>query len=139
MGHERFDHEEEVHGSSNRTFGIAFACFFGILGLLPLVFEKGIKLWAFGVAAVFLAAALLFSTILSPLNRFWLKLGLLLHKIVSPILLGIMFFGVFTPMGLFGRLLGKDPLRLCLDQDAASYWIERKPPGPAPETFKDQF
>jgi hypothetical protein len=68
-----------------------------------------------------------------------MRLGMLLHRIVSPIALGIMFFLVITPMGLLMRALGKDPLRLRLRPDEGSYWIDRRPPGPAPETMKDQF
>jgi hypothetical protein len=91
------------------------------------------------VAAVFLAAALVFPSALGPLNRLWLKFGLLLHKIVSPVVLGIMFFLVITPIGLFLRARGKDPLRLKPNRQSKSYWIERVPPGPAPESIKDQF
>ncbi len=77
--------------------------------------------------------------VLAPLNRLWFKLGLLLHKIVNPIVLGIMFYVVVTPTGLIMRLLGKDLLRLKRDPAAASYWIERTPPGPKPESLGDQF
>jgi hypothetical protein len=77
--------------------------------------------------------------VLAPLNRLWLKFGLLLHKVVSPIVLGVMFFLVITPIGLTMRAFGKNPLRLKLDKQSGSYWIERVPPGPAPESLKDQF
>ena len=139
MGHERYDIEEEVQGSSDRTFGLVFAGLFGIIGLLPLVHGKCPRLWAIGVAVVFLGLALFIPSVLSPMNSFWIKFGLLLHKVVNPLVLGVMYFVVFTPMGLFMRMLGRDSLRLKLDQEAASYWIERKPPGPAPDTYKDQF
>jgi hypothetical protein len=139
MGHEQFDREEEVGGSSNRTFGLVFAALFGIIGLLPLVHGKDPRLWAIGVAVVFLGLALFIPSFLSPVNRLWIRFGLLLHRVVSPLVLGVIFFAVITPMGICMRLLGKDLLRLRLDQDAASYWIERKPPGPAPDTFQDQF
>jgi hypothetical protein len=77
--------------------------------------------------------------VLSPLNRLWLRFGLLLHKIVSPLVLGIMFFLVITPIGLLMRAVGKDLLRLKFDKRSSSYWIERLPPGPPPESLKDQF
>lgn len=139
MAHESYVREESVQGSPNRSFGLLFAVVFALIGLLPLMFGGVARLWAIIVAAVFLVAALAFPGVLAPLNRLWMRFGLLLHRIVSPVVLGIMFFGVITPIGLVMRLFGKDPLRLQLDKAAASYWIERTPPGPAPETFKDQF
>jgi hypothetical protein len=126
-------------GGSNRSLGLVFAAFFAIIGLLPLFFGDALRLWALAVGAVFLLAALAFPAVLAPLNRVWTKFGLLLHKVVSPIVLGIMFYLAVTPTGLLVRLFGKDSLRLKLDRQARSYWIERTPPGPAPETLKDQF
>ncbi len=78
-------------------------------------------------------------SLLAPLNRVWTKFGLLLHKVVSPIVLGVMFYLVITPTGLLMRLFGKDPLRLKFDGTAKSYWIPREPPGPKPDSIKDQF
>jgi hypothetical protein len=91
------------------------------------------------VSGAFLLVALVMPSMLGPLNRLWLKLGLLLHKVASPIALAIVFFGVITPMGGVMRLLRKDPLKLRSDPRARSYWVPREPPGPARETFKDQF
>jgi hypothetical protein len=139
MGHESYSREEKIDGSSDRSFGLVFAAFFALVGLLPLILGRAPRTWAFGLSGIFLLVALLFPSVLAPLNRLWIKFGLLLHRIVSPIALGIMFFLVITPMGWLMRALGKDLLRLRLDPDASSYWIERNPPGPAPETFKDQF
>lgn len=139
MGHESYTRDEQVDGSSDRSFGLVFAAFFALIGLLPLLLGKSPRIWALGTAGVFLLAALLFPSLLAPLNRLWLKLGLLLHRIVSPIALGIMFFLVITPMGLVMRAMGKDFLRLRLDPAARSYWIPREPPGPAPESLKNQF
>ena len=95
--------------------------------------------WALGVAAVFAALAFMWTALLAPLNRLWLKLGLVLYKVVNPIVLGLLFYVTVTPISLLMRVLGKDPLRLRRDPDAASYWIERTPPGPAPESMKNQF
>lgn len=139
MGHESYIRDEQVAVSSNRTFGFVFAAFFGLVGLLPLVHGSAPRIWAFGAGGVFLLAALLFPSVLAPINSLWMKLGLLLHRVVSPVALGIMFFVVITPMGLLMRAMGKDFLRLRSEPDAASYWIERSPPGPAPETFRNQF
>jgi hypothetical protein len=139
MGHESYSRDEKIDGSSNRTFGCVFAALFALVGLLPLILGRAPRIWAFGVSGIFLLAALLFPSALAPLNRLWLRIGLLLHRVVSPIALGIMFFLVITPMGLLMRAMGKDPLRLRPEPDAGSYWIDRRPPGPAPETLKDQF
>ena len=76
---------------------------------------------------------------LAPLNKWWTKLGVLLYRIVSPVVLGLLFYLTVTPIALLLRLLGKDPLRLRRDPDGASYWIDRTPPGPAPESMKNQF
>jgi len=139
MGHESFDRDEAVHGPSNRSFGLVFAVVFLAIAILPLIFGRGLRVWSLGAAAAFGIIALVAPTVLAPLNKLWLKLGLLLHRVVSPIVLGIMFFLVITPMGLLMRALGKDPLRLRSDRGASTYWIPREPPGPPPDSFTDQF
>lgn len=139
MGHESFERRDDVRGSSDRSFGFVFAVVFAAIGLLPLIVGGGVRLWALAIGGGFLLVALALPRVLAPLNRLWLKFGLLLHKIVSPIVLGIMFYGVVTPTGLLMRALGKDPLRLKFERQSASYWIERVPPGPPPESMKDQF
>jgi hypothetical protein len=139
MAHESYVRDEAVEGSPNRSFGLVFAGVFALIGFLPMIFGGVARLWAIVLSVAFLAAALAFPAVLTPLNRLWTRFGLLLHRIVSPIVLGIMFFGVITPMGVLMRMFGKDPLRLRLDKAARSYWIARTPPGPAPETFRDQF
>jgi hypothetical protein len=139
LGHESYERSEDVRGSSDRSFGIVFAVVFAVIGLLPLLFGRGIRLWSLAVGGAFLLAALAFPSVLAPLNRIWLRFGLLLHKIVSPLILGIMFFLVITPMGVVMRAFGKDLLRLRFDKAAPSYWIDRIPPGPPPESLKDQF
>jgi hypothetical protein len=95
--------------------------------------------WTAGIAVFFLATGLLCPAALRPLNRLWLKFGLLLHKVVNPIVMALVFFGTVLPTGLIMRALGKDLLRLKWQPDANSYWIERRPPGPAPKSMKDQF
>ena len=125
--------------NSNRNFGLVFAAFFSILAFLPLTHGFPIRNWALAVSIVFAVMAFATPSLLAPLNRTWLRFGLLLHCIVSPIALGILFYGVATATGLLMRILGKDPLRLRMDKEAASYWIDRNPPGPAPESFRNQF
>ena len=139
MGHESFDRDEAVRGPSDRNFGLVFAVVFAVIGLLPWVFGRPVRTWGIVAAALFLAVALVAPRILAPLNKLWLKLGLLLHRVVSPIVLGIMFFLVITPMGLLMKVFGKDPLRLRFDRGASTYWIAREPPGPPPDSFSDQF
>ena len=91
------------------------------------------------VAAFFTLAALLYPVLLGPLNKAWFKFGLLLHKVINPIILGLVFYGAVLPTSLVARALGKDLLRLKLQPKAESYWIARQPPGPAPNTMTDQF
>jgi hypothetical protein len=95
--------------------------------------------WTSAASAFFLAFALWRPAALKPLNRLWFKFGLLLHKVVNPIVMAVVFFGAVVPTGLVLRLLGKDLLRLERQPDANSYWIERRPRGPAPESMKNQF
>lgn len=96
--------------------------------------------WPWTVAAAgMLAAALFFPMVLAPLNRVWTAFALLLYRVVSPITMGLVFFLVVTPIGLFMRARGKDLLRLKRDPAAASYWIVRDPPGPPPQTMRNQY
>ena len=92
------------------------------------------------IAAVLLAlAAALVPSLLRPLNRLWLRLGLMLHRLTSPLILGFLFFAVITPVGLLMRLFGKRPLQLRFDPQASSYWTQRQPPGPDPRSMTNQF
>ena len=95
--------------------------------------------WALGIAAVFLLAALVIPKTLAALNRAWMRFGLLLHKIVNPVIMGLVFFLTVTPTALIMRALGKDPLRRRLDKEATTYWIDRDPPGPDPDSMPRQF
>jgi hypothetical protein len=137
--HETFlRHEPEAPGSE-RSFGFVMAGAFSLLSLVN--YWRGGHWWPWmaGLAALFLATALLFPAWLRPLNWIWFKFGLLLHKIVSPLVMGLLFFVTVTPIGLLLRAGRKDMLRLKHDSECDSYWIVRQPPGPAPETMKDQF
>lgn len=139
MTHEDFSRQEEITPSSDRSFGLVIAIFFLIVSFWPLVHAEPVRWWALGAAAVFAVVALLWTAALAPLNKLWTKLGLLLYRIVSPIVLGLLFYLTVTPIALLMRLLGKDPLRLRRDPDGASYWVIRTPPGPTPESMKNQF
>lgn len=126
-------------GGSDKAFGIVFCVVFLLVALYPLVGGSPIRLWSLGVAALFLAAAFLAPRLLAPLNLIWTKFGLLLHRIVSPIALLIVFCLAVIPTGLLVRLRGKDLLRLRLEPDAKTYWIERDPPGRSDQQMKKQF
>src|SRR5262245_50819356 len=134
MAHEDLAREQHVEGSSDRTFGLATAVVFLLIALAPLRHGHAPRWWALVVAAVIGLIALLKPVLLSRPNRLWMKLGILLGKVVSPIALGILFYGVLTPLAVVSRLIGRDPLHLKLDPGADSYWILRKPPGPPPDS-----
>jgi hypothetical protein len=136
---ESHEREETIEGSSDRVFGLVFAAFFSIMAGLPLFSGGELRTWALAPGGVFLSLALLAPSTLTRLNRIWMRVGLLLGKIVSPIALGILFLMVITPIGLVLRLMGKDPMRLKSDPVADSYWITRDPPGPDPKTMNRQF
>lgn len=127
--------EETVNKSSERQFGLVMAGFFAILALLALWRgHGGFALGWSGAAAVFAGAALLVPALLKPLNALWFRFGLLLHKIMTPLIMGAMFFLVFTPIALIMRLFGKRPIPPGFDRGAQSYWIARDPAGPGPMT-----
>jgi hypothetical protein len=118
---------------------VVIAVALAVIGMWPLLNGKPIRGWALLVSGIFLLSALLRPSVLSRLNRLWTKFGLLLSKITNPLILGLMFFFVFAPVGLILRLLRKDLLRLKRDSQAPSYWLRRQPPGPAPDTMGNQF
>jgi hypothetical protein len=131
--------DEPVKTSSNRGFGLVFAAFFGLLSALGI--WHGTARWPIwlALACAALALALAAPRLLAPFNWAWTKLGLVLHRIISPIFLTILFYGCVMPIGYMMRLSGKNPLRLKYEPMAESYWITRSPPGPTPESFKNQF
>ena len=137
--HERLVRDEEIRGSSDRSFGLLFAVVFTVVGLWPLIHGGALRLWFLGLALAFLVVASLRPGLLSPLNRLWTRAGLLLHHVVNSIILALLFFLVVTPTGLVMRLLGKDSLRLRFQPEAKSYWIARQPPGPPSDGMKNQF
>lgn len=139
MAHEDLNRDQHVEGSTDRAFGLVFAGLFLVIAGWPFFHGEAIRWWAVGVSAVFGVTALVKPTLLAGLNRLWIKLGVLLGKVVSPIALGILFYCVFAPLGAVIRLTGKDPLRLKFDPAADSYWIPRNPPGPPPDSMTNQF
>ena len=121
--------------SSNRSFGIVFFVVFLIIALFPLINDGNIRLWSLFVSLAFLVLGLLNSKFLSPLNKIWFKFGLFLGKIISPMVMGLIFFFVVTPIGILMRILKKDLLNLKLNNNK-SYWIEKNEPK---SKMKNQF
>ena len=137
--HEDFSREEHVKAGSDRGFGLVFAGFFGIVTGISLWHDSWAWHWTLPLAVAFLVVALTIPNILAPLNRLWLKFGLLLYKVMNPLILGLLFFVTIMPIGLVMRAFGKDFLRLKLDRNAKTYWIDRTPPGPPPQSMRNQF
>jgi hypothetical protein len=138
-GHHEFRADEEVKTSSNRSFGLVFGGAFALLAFWS--WYKAGHFWPVHIAisAVCTVLALTRPAILEWPNRAWTKLGLVLSRIVNPIVMGLIFFVLFTPVGVIRRLRGHDPLRLKFHEGATSYWIVRDPPGPAPDSMNEQF
>ena len=126
---------DDVKISSNRSFGIVFFVVFLLIALYPLTYGGEIRIWSLITSLIFLILGLLNSKILAPLNKIWFKFGILLGKIVSPLIMGIIFFLVVTPIGFIMRLLGKDLLNLKYNKNK-SYWIEKNGPK---SKMKNQF
>jgi hypothetical protein len=149
-GHRAID---ETGPGSDRNFGLVMAAAAAIFGCLPPVGTVAAAIfgyrpllplavphwWLLGVAFAFAAFALIVPRALRPLNYLWFRFGLLLHRVLSPLVIGAVFFLCVTPIGLMMRLFGKDVLSLRRRTDLASYWIVRDPPGPEPGTMTNQF
>jgi hypothetical protein len=136
--HENFLRPEPKGGSS-RSFGLVMGAVFALVAFRPLLGAGAVRWWALAIAAVLLALALGRPAALDLPNRFWLRLGHLLSRIVNPVVLGILFYGVLTPMAVITRLIGRDPLRLGLDRGATTYWIDRAAVGGARVDMRKQF
>ena len=115
---------KKIKVGSNRSFGIVFFIVFLLIALYPLVNNETVRLWSAVIAILFLILGLINSQILTPLNILWFKFGMLLGKIVSPIIMGLIFLLIVTPTGLIMRVLNKDLLKL-KKNNSKSYWINR--------------
>ena len=115
---------DEIKLSSNRNFGIVFFVVFFLIALYPLTYDGGIRRWSIIISLIFLILGLLNSKILNPLNKLWFKFGIILGRIISPLIMGIIFFLVVTPTGLIMKLLRKDILNLRYNKNK-SYWIKK--------------
>jgi len=136
--HEDFSREERIEISSERAFGLVIASVVAVFAFLPLLHTPlgTIRWWLLSTAILFAALALFWTKPLRPLNKAWLKLALLLFKIVSPVVLALLFFCCVAPIGWLMRMTGKDPLRLRIERTGKSYWIIRESP---PGSIKNLF
>ncbi len=137
--HEDLNRPESPPMSSDRSFGLIVGGILSIIGLIPLIMGHAPRWPTLGPGVTLLLFALTRPSLLREPNRLWTRLGLLLNRIVSPIVIVLMFYLVFTPMGFLFRLFGKDPLRLQLDPTADSYWITREHKGTDPDSMANQF
>ena len=128
--------QKEIKISSNKSFGLVFFVIFIIIALWPLLNDGNIRIWSIIVSIIFLILGLLNSKILTPFNKLWMRLGALLGIIVSPIVMGVVYFGIITPIGLIMKLFGKDVLNLKLDKNKKTYWTLKKK---IPSKMMDQF
>ena len=126
---------DEIKISSNRSFGIVFFIVFLLIALYPLLKGSDLRIWSLFISFVFLVLGLINSKILTPLNRLWFKFGLLLGRFISPLVMGIIFFVVVTPIGIIMRLLKKDLLNLKYNKKE-TYWIDKSGPK---SKMKNQF
>ena len=126
---------DEIKIGSNRSFGIVFFIVFIIIAIYPFLNQGELRLWSLIVSIIFLILGLLNSKLLLPLNKIWFKFGILLGKIVSPLVMGLIFFFVVTPIGILMRILKKDLLNLKFNKKT-TYWIEKNGPK---SKMKNQF
>ena len=127
--------EKKIKVSSNKSFGIVFSIFFLLISIYPLLNNNPIYYWSLFVSFIFLVLGLMNSKILSPLNLLWFKFGILLGKIVSPVVMGIIFFLVVTPISIILKIFGKDVLNLKFNNNK-TYWIVKDGPK---SNMKKQF
>ena len=124
---------------SNRSFGTLFVVVFALLGAYSWWRGGAVFPWAFGLSALTLAVTLAKPDWLAPANRAWMKLAELLNRVVSPVVLGVIFYGMFTPIAWGMRRAGRDAMHRRFEPAARTYWVERDPPGPDPAGLPNQF
>ena len=125
----------EIKISSNKSFGVVFFIVFFLFGIWPALKGNDVRYWSIFLSLIFLILGLLNSKLLSPLNRLWFKFGIILGNFIAPIIMGLVFFLVVTPIGLIMKLLGKDLINLKKNKDK-TYWIEKKE---IKSSMKNQF
>ena len=128
--------KSEIKMSSNRNFGLVFFVVFLIFSFWPLTYNGSIRIWFAIISLIFLILGLMNSKLLTPLNKLWFKFGIILGAIIAPIVMGVVFFFVVTPIGIIMRIMGKDLLKRKYDKKKETYWIKRSKPV---STMKQQF
>ena len=137
--HEDLRRRHTVKRSSNRCFGIVFFSVFGLIAIWPIFHDGAFRIWALTLGLGFLLTALFRPAVLTPLNKAWTAFGLLLHKIVNPVVMGLIFYLTVLPTGLALRILKKDLLHIDWDENADSYWIPRETSVTSLSSMKNQF
>jgi hypothetical protein len=137
--HDLRNTHEEVPVASDRSVGLVLGVAAVVIGLVPLLRGHAVRPWAFVVAAPLLLLALVRPSWLRPVNRAWMAFGAVGQAVMTFLLMAIIFYGVVTPLAWVRRALGHDILKLRWEPLASTYWIERQPPGPSPESLKNQF
>ena len=127
---------DDIKIGSNRSFGIIFFIIFLLVSLYPLTNDESIRYWSLIISMIFLVLGLFNSNLLSPLNKIWFRFGILLGKLISPFIMGVIFFLVVTPIGLIMKIIKKDLLNLRFRKDKETYWIEKTEPK---SKMKNQF
>lgn len=125
----------KIKVGSNRSFGIVFSIVFLLIALWPLLNNSEIRIWSLIISAIFLILGFLNSMLLNPLNILWFKFGLLLGKVISPLVMGLIFFCVVTPIGILMKIFMKDLLKLKYN-NKNSYWVDKNGPK---SKMSDQF
>ncbi len=131
--------KEQPKPLDNRVFGLIFSGLFCIIAFFPMLFGGDCRRWALIVAVAWAVPALLFPVVLAPLNRLWAKFGMVMHKIINPVLMGLVFFVTVVPTAFILRLLGKDPMRRKFDTEANTYWLAREENAVTKDSFDNQF
>jgi hypothetical protein len=124
---------------SNRSFGWTFSGIFLAVGIYGLWREGAVLSWLLAAAVVMAAVTVAREDWLTPLNRGWMRLGELMGRVVNPVVLGLIFFGLFTPVGMVMRMWGRDAMARRFQPDLKTYWLERDPPGPADDSYRNMF
>jgi hypothetical protein len=137
--HENLSRDDAVKTSGLRAFGAVFVVAFVLIGLWPLWKYGDVRPWALVVAALVLTVTLVAPALLALPNRLWMRLGALLHRIVSPVVLAVMFYGVVTPIGMLKRATSRGDFTWRRGGGADTYWKRRDPPGPKPDSLTHQF
>ena len=137
--HEDLSREDAQPGSTDRSFGLIVGGICALIGAAGWWFGSATALWWLAIGGGLVVTALVHAPVLAPLNRAWTRLGLLLFKVVNPVVMAILYCLCIVPMGLVMRAVGRDPLRLRRDPAALTYWVKREPASPLSRGMRDQF